>query len=728
MEIVLTQNIHNQIAVICDGQPSHIFLLTGLMPEQEGGQVILADPVETGVRLFAALFADGTPSRAAWEAHPKRILLLIEDAAVDAIPWEYLYGPNGFVVLDAAFVRGLPAAKRQPAPDLMNIPLHIVAIPSNPIDHEIARIDIEGEWARLRDSLNNLKSDITLERVRPPTLEQTRRLTADQRHYVVHFIGHGGQDHRADSFLVFENDFSVSKAVTAQEFMHRMEGTAFLMILSAASDKTEFGNMAHALTERGLPYAMSMRFSLPNADAKTFWQTFYSELACGSSVENALLQARNGLAERHDPLAVGMSVLYTSLQDTARGFASPAGTPRILEHQPRLDLFALPRAEETFQGRVDELLTLGQTLTGELRAKLLTIHGAGGQGKTALAREAAERFAHAWPGGVLAVSLETKPNRAAFSFQLAQFLNLSTNQFPQQADLEHAILTQLNQQRSLLVLDNAETFTEAIRSKDADAIDLAEFLRSALSGSQTSLLVTSREPLGWPGERVLALEGLSQSEGAALFFQSARKRQNNIQMAQAETLSARLDGQPLALLLLGLAFNECGISLEEFIAAYETYLLQAEDRYKEKDHRHRTLYASIEISVRYLDEGPQGAFELPVDFPGTFCARSGRTIDPVRPARKGSHSTSRKNLQAVGYPAPTRPANAGTWQPGQRKYTALPCSADRAPVCPLLSRSGPADRDVADASSNVLRQTDAQCLQADRQSSLGLIFSPALPS
>jgi tetratricopeptide (TPR) repeat protein len=605
MEINLTKNAHNQCLVTCDGQFSHAFSSAELFPEQQAEKNLLSNPVETGKRLFDVLFRAGTPARTAWEAHPKRILLVCSEVELDAIPWEYLHSPNAFIVLDVAFVRGLPASQRQPAPDLHGVPLHIIAVPSNPIAHEIARLDIEGEWLRLKASLNGLESAITLERVRPPTLEQARRLVANKHLRVIHFMGHGGQADR-QALLLFENEYGAPKGITVQDFIRRMEDSAFLVTLnaciSATPGKTEFSNFARALAEHGVPYALGMRFSIPDDDAKAFSRTFYDELARGSLVENALRHARASLAESRNPWAVGTPVLYTSLEAAAPGFETPTGSPRVLEHQPPLELYVLPPTAGAFQGRVDELLSLGKALTGEPRPKLLTIHGAGGQGKTALAREAAERFAHAWPGGVWAATLETRPTRAAFAFQLAQFLRIPTDSFPHQEDLERAILTQLNQHRTLLVLDNAETFTEAVKARDSQALDLAAFLRDGLLSTPACLLVTSREPLGWPGEQVLLLEGLSPAEGAALFFQSAPQRQGEIHMAQVEALSQRLEGHPLALLLLGLAFNETSISLEQFIAEHEARLLKAENRYHKEDHRHRTLYASMETSVRYLDE------------------------------------------------------------------------------------------------------------------------------
>jgi tetratricopeptide (TPR) repeat protein len=623
MELVLTKNGQNQVTVTCDGQPSHTFSLTDLLPQRQDDPLVLTNPVETGARLFAALFADGSPAHAAWTRHPKRILLVAEDPALDAIPWEYLRGPDGFVVLDAAFVRGFPAAKRQPAPDLTGISLHIVAIPSNPIGHDIARLDIAGEWTRLKESLNGLETAIRLERARPPTLEQARRLVANQRQRVVHFMGHGGHN-GSDSFLLFENEQGGPKNITAQEFIRRMEDSAFLVTLnacvSATPGATEFSNLARALTERGVPYALGMRFSIPDADAKAFSQTFYSELARGSSVENALRQARNSLADSKNPWAVGTPVLYTSLNDAAKGFETPPGAPRIDEHQPPLEVSVLPRAEGAFQGRVDELLALGQALTGEPRAKLLTIHGPGGQGKTALAREAAERFAHAWPGGVWAVSLEHNAALDRFTLELARLFkidldgiykqvasahpNLETDVFQQyvQQELECRILALLNNQRALLVLDNAETFVEAVDAKDKAALDLAVFLREKVLSTQASLLLTSRNHLGWTGEQALELAGLSNEEGARLFWQSAPGRSLDAIGPLAQEISCKVEGHPLSLRLLGGAFDASAISLETFVREVENTLLQAEDKYKHEDHRHRTLYASIETSVRYLDE------------------------------------------------------------------------------------------------------------------------------
>jgi hypothetical protein len=133
---------------------------------------------------------------------------------------------------------------------------------------------------------------------------------------------------------------------------------------------------------------------------------------------------------------IGVPVLYTALTTPAAGFTSIEGTPTVKEHQPTIEVTALPRAQGAFQGRIDELKQLGDLLTGDRRPRLVTIHGSGGQGKTALAREAVERFAYAWPGDVWATTLENLPGREVFVSDLARFLGIATQELHDPGEVE----------------------------------------------------------------------------------------------------------------------------------------------------------------------------------------------------------------------------------------------------------------------------------------------------
>ena len=371
---------------------------------------------------------------------------------------------------------------------------------------------------------------------------------------------------------------------------------------TAAPGPALFSNLIAALARQKVPYALGMRLSIYDDDARVFSRNFYSDLASGTPVEEALLQARLTLAKSSRPWSIGVPVLYTALTSPADGFTALAGTPTIKEHQPDIEIegSALPRSQGIFQGRIEELKELGKKLTGDSRPPILTIHGGGGQGKTALAREAIERFAHAWPGGIWATSLENVPEREKFVNQLAQFLHIDTQQVLDLEEVEHLVQAQLPLSRKLIVLDNAETLIEAVERNDRIALDLVQFIVQ-LPGPTVSLLVTSRRPLEWSGEVSFELGGLAPEDGAQLFQLCAPDRSNEIESILAKELSEKLEGHPLGLRLLGAAFNANALSLRAFLRDCDAHLAQAENKYLNLDHRHRTLNACIEMSIRYLN-------------------------------------------------------------------------------------------------------------------------------
>ena len=371
MELILTRQAQSAslVAVTCDDQPSHTFDLRTLIPnDQHKPPHPLEDPVAYGKAVYAALFSPASPARRQLESLPGRILLITSDKDLDAIPWEYAYGAygpadptnaassEGFLVLECHFVRGLPTEQRIAPPKLEHSP-HIIAIPSNPLSPAVEPLNIDGEWLRLREAIEDKTLQdyaITLERTRPPTLERLGLLVANQQHRIVHFMGHGGQREKAGAILCFEKDNGDLDVVTAKDFTRQVRGSVFLVTLNACAsatpgEETQFSNLAAALVRQKTPYALGMRFSIPDDDALIFSRTFYSYLVRGSSVEEAVHRVRLAMARNeHRPWMVGMPVLYTALSAPATGFPSIQGTPEIEEHQPSIEAIALPRAEGGF--------------------------------------------------------------------------------------------------------------------------------------------------------------------------------------------------------------------------------------------------------------------------------------------------------------------------------------------------------------------------------------------
>ncbi|GHO56158.1 tetratricopeptide repeat protein [Ktedonobacter robiniae] len=602
MELVLTQLEDYQVNVTCDNHASHTFDLQPLRLLGHWFERISHDPISYGQLLFRALFPGGSTARQALNVRPERIVLVATDDDLDTLPWEYLYGPAGFLVLEIPFVRGLPSEQRI-SPPVLETSLHILAVPSNPLSPLVKPLNIDAEWWHLKEIIDPLPFNITLERVSPPTLQQVRSLLANKHQRVLHFMGHGGQV-KDGAYLCFEKENGDLDLVEAEQLISRIRDTTFLITLnacvSASPGPTAFSNLAASIAKTKIPYALGMRFHIYDDDALAFSRTFYTQLAQGAPVEEALLHARRSLAQRPRMWIVGVPVLYTSLATPTGGFVQHAGASSIDEHQPRIEVSSIARAIETFQGRIDDLKRLGSLLTKGNRPRILTIHGGGGQGKTALAREAIERFAYAWPGGVWGIMLDPLPDRPGFVSQLAHFLGINVREIPNLQDMEHLVSRQLAARRTLLVLDNAETLIDAVEAHDPQATSLAEFIQQ-LPSTSVSLLVTSRIQLGWPSEITHELGGLTAEEGALLFRQYAPERLETIGKEEARQLSKKIEGHPLGLRLLAGAYSASTLSLKDFIQDYEEQLVQAENAYVGDEHRHRKLYASIETSVRYLN-------------------------------------------------------------------------------------------------------------------------------
>ncbi|MGA5421734.1 AfsR/SARP family transcriptional regulator [Streptomyces lavendulocolor] len=200
----------------------------------------------------------------------------------------------------------------------------------------------------------------------------------------------------------------------------------------------------------------------------------------------------------------------------------------------------------SFVGRDDELAALA----GEVRVRrLVTLLGPGGVGKTRLALEAAAAVDGAedlWPDGTWLAELA--PVRDAADVPEA-VLNALGAREPLHLGTEHRaqdplgrLLDHCARRRLLLVLDNCEHLVGA-------AATLTDTLLAHCPG--VTVLATSREPLGVPGETVRPVEPLPRDAALRLLADrgaAARPgfRTDHDPRACAE-ICHRLDGLPLAL-------------------------------------------------------------------------------------------------------------------------------------------------------------------------------------
>lgn len=164
----------------------------------------------------------------------------------------------------------------------------------------------------------------------------------------------------------------------------------------------------------------------------------------------------------------------------------------------------LPMLLHHMVGRDDELNWLEQQVISPSN-RLLTLTGLGGVGKTHLAQELAHRLLERddklaiFANGVFFVRLENTPRAELLAEHIASSINIVMDS-PQAA--QHQLLDFLRDKQMLLILDN---FEHLIATPDL----VLEILHHS---PRVKVMVTSREPLNFVGERIVEVSGLAHPE------------------------------------------------------------------------------------------------------------------------------------------------------------------------------------------------------------------------
>ncbi|MES9539304.1 LuxR C-terminal-related transcriptional regulator [Actinomadura sp. NPDC000600] len=262
----------------------------------------------------------------------------------------------------------------------------------------------------------------------------------------------------------------------------------------------------------------------------------------------------------------------------------------------------LPASATTFVGRGAERAALLAALE---EARLVTLLGPGGVGKTRLAAVVAEDAAALFPSGGAFVDLV--PVRAGFAARaVATALGVTEGSHQ---PLEEAVAARLGTGRSLLVLDNCEHLVD-------EAAALAGRILAACPG--TRVLVTSRERLGIPGERCVPVAPLALGSDAERLFRDRALAADPEFAAEPEVvaeLCARLDGMPLTIELA--AARAASLGATGLLAALEDALRLLSGG-RGGQERHRSLGAVLSWSYDLLADEERALFRRLGVFAGAF--------------------------------------------------------------------------------------------------------------
>jgi predicted ATPase len=264
----------------------------------------------------------------------------------------------------------------------------------------------------------------------------------------------------------------------------------------------------------------------------------------------------------------------------------------------------LPQLAAPLVGRGSELEA---TRTRLASARLVTLTGPGGVGKTSLALEVARLVEHDYPDGVYFVELEETRTTGAAWEALTGALGLVTDEVPEEAVVNH-----LAGRRALLVLDNLEQLDGADR-----------LARALIDRTTCTILATSRGPLRLRAEheRVIApldapapdtpFEQLTAVPAVELFVREAQRVRASFALtaenaAHVVAICSRLEGLPLAIELAAAQVRLLG---PEALARSVEQRLELASRERDRPSRQRTLAATIAWSVDLLSPDDRHCFD-----------------------------------------------------------------------------------------------------------------------
>jgi predicted ATPase/two-component SAPR family response regulator len=279
-------------------------------------------------------------------------------------------------------------------------------------------------------------------------------------------------------------------------------------------------------------------------------------------------------------------------------------------------------------GRESELHDIVQAVA---RARLLTLTGPGGTGKTRLALAAARSARESFPAGVCWVELAQIEDPGIVAPTVAAKLGVPDT--PGQ-DATEAVAEHIADHQVLVVLDNCEHLAGATAL-------LTENLLAACPA--LTIMATSREALGVEGElawqvpplslpktgTAATAAGLAASDAVKLFEQRAQLvrpsfRVTDENAAEVASICQRLDGLPLAIELAAARMRI--LSSAQLSERLDDIFVLLVGGARSAHPRHQALRATLDWSHDMLDAEERAVFRRLATFAGGFTLEAAERV------------------------------------------------------------------------------------------------------
>src|ERR1700687_3394799 len=269
----------------------------------------------------------------------------------------------------------------------------------------------------------------------------------------------------------------------------------------------------------------------------------------------------------------------------------------------------LPHHLTSFVGREAELRSLKELLG---KARMVTLTGTGGAGKSRLATEVARPNPNLWPDGIWWIELAATDDVSGAV--------VATLQLPGRGPAQDVIDSWLAARKALLVLDNCETLVP----------ECAAFCQRVLERcTQLNIIATSREPLGVPGEARWPVASLRDPDAIQLFEERARLASPGFKMATGNLdpvtrICERLDRLPLAIEMAAARIDV--MSEQELLSNLNDRFRFLKSGTRTAPQRQQTMAAAIDWSHRMLSDDEGRLFRRLAVFQGGFTAEGAEAV------------------------------------------------------------------------------------------------------